>query len=592
MTAHDLRAPWRVLAVALVLVAGLASAATPTATIDLGAKPKWHRMTSIGLVLVGTEDSLMLVNGETGAIQWKREDIKDTLHYNVRDIPGSPVVIVNDWHGAIGSKVSARGLNIATGEQIFETEAESGQSLGLYPVPGREMALSVAQLNSEGTGVYVTAFETLTGKKLWRTKIAGMTGLTLYPAETGSFFVTKQDLSGQQDPVFEQDTVFLPFEGLMALDLQTGAIKWNVEFTTADRDLKKAYAAPVVDGDTVYAAGRGTVYAIDKANGAVRWKSDRVASGFFSSAAISQVLPAGDALYVRLGGNFYNVAEKKYVLKEPLGVIALDRASGAKRWEYKDSDDGITNLVLLPEQGVVMLSDAHNLVGLDVASTGKAKPKFEVPIEFTRKISGTEVAAAGVAAVSGLFTGGLVGALSGGLSGASSKGRLDVPVALIPRRDGTVIVAGKQHLMDFDPAAQKIKWSTYYPAPGGNALGLAAMSALTLVAAASYGVSAAQGGMSQWAAQDANEGNWGSLGAMAQKRYDASQQTRDWAYVLTDVTEGEQKGVGIMAISLANGDPGAQVLLKDKEPEYEVDDLMGRLYYFNDSKQVLVYQLR
>jgi len=58
--------------------------------------------------------------------------------------------------------------------------------------------------------------------------------------------------------------------------------------------------------------------------------------------------------------------------------------------------------------------------------------------------------------------------LKGGLGGASSKGRLDVPVALVQRQDGSVVVAGKQHLMNFDPAGEAIKWSTYYPAPAGN----------------------------------------------------------------------------------------------------------------------------
>lgn len=569
-----------------------ATAATPTATVDLPAKAKWHRMTSLGLLLVGTDDALLLVNGETGQVQWQRDDIKKTLPYNVRDIPGSPIVLVNDWSGTMAAKVSARGLNIATGQDVFQTEPEMGQSLGLYPVPGRDLLLNVAQLNQEGSGIYLTAYETATGKKLWRTKIAGMMGFQLYPAETGGFIVTKQDLSGHQDPTFDADTAYLPFQGLMAVDLATGAIKWNNEFAVAaDKDFKKAYAAPVVDGDTVYASGKGTVYAIDKASGAIRWKTDKILSGIFSSGAISQVLPAQDTVYVRLGGNFYNYVEKTYELRDPLGVMALDRATGAKKWEYKDAKDGITNLLFLPQAGVVMLSDAYKLTGLQLDSAGKASKRFDVPIEFKRKISGGEMAAAGIGALSGLMTGGIAGALQGGLKSTSGKGRLDVPVALIERKDGSVIVAGKQHLMAFDPAAQKLNWSTYYPAPGSNSLGLAAMSALTLVAATSYGVSAAQGGMSSWSANKSNESNFGNLGAMAQKRFTASQQARDYAYVLTTVTEGKESGVGLMAINLANGEPGAQVLLKDKEPEYAVDDLTGRLYYFNDRKQLLVYQL-
>lgn len=576
----------------LFLLTGAALAAPPTATLELPGKAKWHRMTALGLLLTGTDEALLLVNGETGQVQWRRDDIPKTLPYNVRDIPDSPIVLVNDWSGAMGAKVSAQGLNIATGETVFRIEPESGQSLGLYPVPGRDMVLNIAQLSAEGAGIYATAYETATGARLWRTKIAGMMGFTLHPAETGAFIVTRQDLSGHQDPAFTTDTAYLPFQGLMALDLATGAIRWNHEFATAHKDLKRAYAAPVVDGDTVFASGKGTVYAIDRESGAIRWQSDKVLSGMFSSGVISQVLPTPDTVYLRLGGNFMNVPEKQFELKTPLGVMALDRASGAKKWEYKDAKDGITNLLFLPDAGVVMLSDAHRLSGLSLDSNGKATSKFDVPIEFKRKISGGEATAAGIGALSGFLTGGLIGAAKGGSGAASSKGRLDVPVALLPRRDGSVIVAGKQHLMAFDPSTAQIRWSTYYPAPGSNAVGLGVMSALTLAAATSYGASAAAGTMSSVSANRANENTYGSLGSMAQKRFAASQQARDFAYVLTTVTEGEAKGVGLMAISLDTGEPGVQVLLKDKEPEYAVDDLEGRLYYFNDKQQLLIYSLK
>ena len=367
-------------------------------------------------------------------------------------------------------------------------------------------------------------------------------------------------MAGDEDPVFDAGTDYRPFQGLMALDLATGAVKWNVEYSTEDKALKKAYSAPVIDGDTIFAAGKGTVYAIDKASGAVRWKSDKVLSGIFSSGVISQVLPTPDAVYIRLGGNFFNAPEKTYELKKPLGVMALDRATGAKRWEYKNAREGITNLALLPDRGVVLLSDAYNLTGLDLAADGKGSARFEVPIEFKRKMSGGEVAAAGVGAMSGFLTGGLAGAIKGGAGAAGGKARLDVPVALIPRADGKVVVAGKQHLMLFDPAVQKIVWSTYYPAPGSSAAGLAVMSALTVVAATSYAGSVAAGGMSSWTADSYGQNQYGALNSYASRRYEASKQARDYAYVLTSVTEGKDSGVGLLAISLTTGEPGAQVV--------------------------------
>lgn len=589
-------------AITVVMASGLspslAQASTPVATIDLPAKAKWHQLTSLGLLLVGTDQSLMLVNGDTGAVQWTRDDIKKTSAFNVREIPGSPILLINDWTGAIGSKVTTQGISMATGETVFRSEPEAGFNLAVYSVPDGKHALNIGVIfNVEKfglaeTGVFATLINAADGQVVWRTRIADQGDIKMHPAD-GSTFNTRLDLSGHQDPVFDAGTVYLPFTGLMALDLASGAMKWQVKYATADEALKRAYSAPVISGDTIFASGRGTVYAIDKATGTTKWKSDKVASGFFSSAVISQVLPTNDAVYVRLGGNFQNGFTKGFELKEPLGVIELNRETGQKSWEYKKSKEGITNLIVLNDQGAIMLADAYNLTGLDVDAAGKGAAKFEVPIEFKRKMSGGEMAVAGLSTLSGFMTGGLAGAMRGGIGAVNNKGRLDIPVALLPRPDGDVIVAGKQHLMRFDPRSQKIDWSIYYPAPGGSTFGLVVMSALTVAAARGY--SDMQAGASATSAMTMdrnNASNYTWLNDYSAKRYSASQQARDNSYVLTTVTVGKESGTGVMAINLETGEPGAQVLLKDKEPEYVVDEIDGRMYYFNDKKKLLIYGLK
>ncbi|MEY4384757.1 MAG: hypothetical protein RLY20_40 [Verrucomicrobiota bacterium] len=47
-----------------------------------------------------------------------------------------------------------------------------------------------------------------------------------------------------------------------------------------------------------------------------------------------------------------------------------------------------------------------------------------------------------------------------------------------------------------------------------------------------------------------------------------------------------------MAIDLATGDTAGQVLLKDKDPEYSVDDVMGRLFYVSGKSEISAYNLR
>jgi len=47
-----------------------------------------------------------------------------------------------------------------------------------------------------------------------------------------------------------------------------------------------------------------------------------------------------------------------------------------------------------------------------------------------------------------------------------------------------------------------------------------------------------------------------------------------------------------MAIDMNTGDSVADVLLKDKEPEYAVDDVSGRLYYVNGKKELQAFTLK
>lgn len=576
---------WMCLALAaLAAFAGTAQAMEPQWTQALPGKVKWHRLTDLGLLLVGTDDALLCLDGDGGKILWQRDDLRQTLPYNVREIEGTSILVVNNFSGAIGSKVTATGIDMGTGADVFRTEPENGHSIGLYPHAAGNIAVGFAQIFGD-SGIQMTGYEIPGGKQLWRTKYSGtFGGPPLYPDERGAIFTVQMDLSGHQNPLFDGGVMYVPFNGLMAVDLATGAIKWNVEFDSADKKLKKAYAAPVIEGDTIYASAKGAVvYAIDRNSGAVKWKSDSVFSG-----RVAQILVTGDTLYARLGGNFYNTEKKAFTLDTPLGVAALDKTTGAKRWVYKGADDGITNLAYDAGRNAVVFADGHRVVGLDAASTGKASEKFAVPIEFKRKLSGGEMAARGVGALSGLMSGGLAGAIKGASGGES---RLDVPVALMPRQNGALIVAGRQHLLMFDPAQTQILWSTSYPAPANSGIALTAMSALTLVAAAGSMYNVAAGG-STYAANTMNNTNYGNLANMASKRYTASKQLREWAYVLTNVEDGRDSGPGLLAISLATGEPGRQVLLDDKEPEYEVDEVEGRLFHFEDKKRVSAYLMK
>jgi hypothetical protein len=396
------------------------------------------------------------------------------------------------------------------------------------------------------------------------------------------------DLSGYHDPVVDGDVAYFGYTGVHAIDLTTGAIKWGVEFKPGAKDFKRTYAPIRIDGDRLYAAGGGSVYAINKNTGATLWQSDRISSyaGLFKSrdnAIVSQVEPVNGKVFIRFGGYFSN--GQAVVLREPLGMAAFDAQTGEEAFKFAKAKEGITNLMVLPERNTVIFADAYELYGLDVSGAVPVE-KFSVPIEFKRKMGGGDVAKIGL---------GMLGGVSGIVKAtmAQSKGRLDVPVAIV-HRSGHIVVMGKQHLMGYDPVAQDFKWSTYYAAPG-DGLGDSVFFAVTAVAAlAGNAQAAAAPSYSSSQYSDGVKNIHSALdryNAAAGKRRAATKAGADHSFVLTQVEEGKKSGVGLMGISLDTGEGEKQILLGDKKPEYSIDELMGRLFYTKGGKQITAYDL-
>ncbi len=563
-------------------------------SLPLKEDAKWHALTELGTLLVGTPSAVVCINPETGTEMWRRNEFKKTTAFNAREISGTPWLLCNTSDGFMGTKFTLHLVDYLTGKTVWTTPEVMAQYMGTIPVPAKGMVVLVLNVFGDGSadsaGVFFVSYDLETGKERWRSKFAKSNGVTLYPADkVGMFsFVPQMDLSGYHEPVIEGDDLYVPYLGIHRVDLNTGAVKWGVEFPKGDAGIKKAYAPLRIAGDRIYGAGGGSVYAVDKNTGATLWKSERISkyAGLLKArdnAIVGQIEPVGDKVFMRFGGNFSN--GKEVVLRLPLGVVALDAATGKDVFGTDGVKEGLTNLMVLPELNAVMFADAYNLYALDVAGT-TAVEKFRVPIEFKRKMGGGEVAQLGLGAL-----GGISGLAKAGF--AQSKVRLDVPVA-IHRRDGTIVIQGKQHLMSFDPAAKAIKWSTYYPAPGGG-----------LAGAAMFALAAAQGVAGN--AQAMASGGIGSSGynsgvstihsgldnynVYAAKRANATAGTVLRTYVLTNVEDGKQKGVGLLGIDMGAGDATKKLILGTKEPEYRVDDATDRIFFFKDKDTVVAYQL-
>ena len=565
-----------------------AAAGKPLWTSQLPGDAKWHALTGLGTLLVGTNDAIVAIDPESGQTLWTRNEFRKTSPHNARELPGTPFLMCHTSEGLGGQKTKLYQIDYLTGKTLWETPQFMGQYLGTIPVVEKDMVLFVLNLfggDGKEAGIYVRAYG-LDGTEKWSSKFAKPGGIPLHIADNSGKFIPTMDLSGYHDPVVDGNEIFLGYLGVHCLDLGTGAVKWGVEFEPGNKGLKKTYAPLRIAGDRIYGGGGGSVYAIDRKTGQQLWKSDRISdyAGLFKArdnAIVSQLEVVNGKIFSRYGGNFSD--GKTVQLREPIGIVVLDPADGKSLHHFDQAKEGITNMVIVPETNLVVFADGGHVFGIDAAAATPAEA-FRMPIEFKTKMGVGGVAKIGLGAL-----GGVTGLVKATVS--ANKARLDVPVAvnLVGR---SVVVQGKQHLLAFDPATKTSNWSLFYGAPS-DALGNAALFAVT-AAAALYGNGqvAASGGFASGGYSSgvntihSNLDRYNQYTEKAAKRAGGSKAAGGYTYIVTKL----EKDIGVVGVNLATGATDRELPLKEKEPDYRVDEPMNRVFHFKGKDTVVAYQ--
>jgi outer membrane protein assembly factor BamB len=537
---------------------------------------KWYRVTDAGTLLVGAKGSLYALDGESGREVWSRADLAGAEEYEVDLIAGTPLLFVSDNSGTFKKGTRLFVLDLLTGENIWESEKVQGSTVAVEPLYEKEIVLliTVPNNNANKAKLTVNAMRMMTGELLWSTELPD--NVDLYGIERGGRFFPRFDLSGANSPVHDSDSVYLTYAGLHRLSLADGKILWKVKYDVTEGSIKRGNAQAVVTDSVVYTSAKGQVRAVDKQTGEVRW----VSKDFGGAVAEMKVL--GNVIYGRLGGAFYDFGRREYVNKKPFGVAAIDASTGGTLWYYEGAKDSITNMVVLPEMNTVLLADAKNLIALDATSTGKVKEAYKIKLEFKNNLG----AAATVAKVAKFGFGGLSAIGKGG------GDTTDEPVALYRRENGTIVVQGKQHLLAFDPRTRQVAWSTKYAAPGVPGWQKLVMAGLTAFAYAGNAAVASNAAYSFSTRNDASDRATNALVAyekFVSKRYSAAKATGNYAYVLTTVRSGKEKGAGLVGVQMDTGKGDRQILFKDKEPDYQVDETAGRVFNLRGSKELSAF---
>jgi outer membrane protein assembly factor BamB len=545
---------------------------------------KWYSMMETGNVMVGLPNGVTMLDGTTGKALWQRTDLGEIKETEFTELTGTPLVLISDNSGFAQRKTKMTALDMQSGATVWQTDKMLGFTAEVSPIHARDMIVFLTikdnRINKDKPDIF--ALKMSTGELLWQNEYSEK--VDLYGIEkkkrggTSAMFLgsgggasDRFDLSGENPPVFDGDSFYMTYAGLHRYNLSDGKLVWKTLYDVTDGSLKNTNGQAIVDGDMIYTSAQGIIRAVDKNSGAVKWTTKD-----FGKGGVAEMLLNGDVVYGRMGGQFFSAKKGEWQKKTPIGVVALNKMSGSTNWIYEGAKNSITNMVVVPEQNVLMIGDEKNLIGLDMASQGKVKEAYKVPLKFKFKV-GAAATAGKVAAVA-----------FGGVGGFFKKGAdtTDEPISLVRQENGTVVARGRQHLLGFDPKSREIVWSTKYEAPGIDGWQSIVMTALTITAAAMSQASEAQhsyNGDYNSAFRD-NDNFLNLMSSYQQfmsKKYSASKQSGNIYYVLTSLKTKDEKGSGLVGVNLMSGKGVNQIIFKDKSPDYEVDEAAGRLFNMN-----------
>lgn len=611
-------------------------AETPQQTYDLGAKINEMTLTVGGILIAATNDGLVGIDPKQSTPIFTFNDFGKLSPEETDFIPASPYIVVsqgaNSKFAGI-AKTKRAVLNYITGKVIFNSETQNWNQIYTCNVVLPQNKLIVSGIQKEGDKA-----ERMTAR------------VAVYDLGTQkldySFFLDKpgrvgmaKDFSITGTPLLLKSMLIIPTaQGLVAKshkgdDLWQCKIK-GINWMVADETEKEIY------GFETTSNGKNTRIHKIGSNGAELWKDDRKVQGNVSNF---QILPQGIAVVSdKSSGGSTSI----FATTNESEIAFLSAASGEDLWDkapktkgyvqhfYVQNDgilfgiqqgginkisfDGKTlfkkplktgeNIMIMAEspQGLIYItSEDANIVNL---KTGD--PVWKKPLKYKNSaaVASTFDKAKNrylIAADGDIYA---IDATSGDVSELAKVKFDEKEVAnAMEMRNGNLFLSSSQNVALLDAQGNE-KFHEYYKSPGQSGFikvisGIAAVAATGLAVAhaakaganrtSSYGNSNDLSNYNDYGKENKRAADmFASIGGAAfdvmSKRFKATAATENAQFILTKLNDG----VGLVKVNKDTGKVDKEIVLKDKKPEYQVDELAGVLFYKANDKTIYAYNLQ
>lgn len=609
-------------------------AETPNQNYDLGSSINEMSLTVGGVLVVATNEGLVGIRPTESQPVFKFNNFGKLKPEETDFVPNSPYIIVSQGVGskfAGIAKTKRAVIDYMTGKVIFNSDTDNWNQVFTINVVLPQNKLIISGIQKEGD-----KFEKSTPKVAVYDLGTSKLDYSFFLDKPGRVGVAK-DVSVTGTPLLLKDMLIIPTaQGLVAKshtgeDIWTNKIK-GINWMVADATEKEIY------GFETTSNGKNTrIHKIGN-NGVELWKDDRKVQGNISNF---QILPQGLAV---VSDKSDGGSSSVFATKNESEIAFLSASSGEDLWDkapktkgyvqhFYVQDDGILfgiqqgginkisfdgktlfnkplktgeNILVMAEspQGLIYITgEDANIVDL---KTGDQVWKKPLKYKNSAAVASTFDSAKNRYLIAADDTVYAIDANTGDVS-ELAKVKFDEKEAAnsMEMRDGNIFLSASQNMMVLGDNGDQ-KYHGYYKSPGKSGF-MKVMGGV--VAVASTGLSmahAAQAGMNKTGYGSSNDlRNYNDYGkenqraadmfasigdasfTMMSKRFKATAATENAQFILTKLNDG----VGLVKVNKDTGKVDKEIVLKDKKPEYQVDDVAGVLYYKASDKSIYAYDL-
>jgi outer membrane protein assembly factor BamB len=591
-------------------------AEVPDQTYDIEGKIEKMTLTSSGVMLITHGKGLAGIRPGQEGLVFNFDDYGKVKEEEINIIPNTPYVMVGQA-GFAGISAKQSVIDVVSGKRLFDTKTNGWKAAGqpTLLLPENKLIVSGQRTAKEKYAQAIGIYDMATGNEEKLLTLKGSEIMTGSPKIIhGGLIVSSQ-------------------KRLYRIDLATGNETWTA-------DLKNvAFVQPAEDGKSLYAfVNKGKNHEVHKIseNGSEMWSEGKKLKGFVSNFEIT---PKGLAIVSDVADSGKGGLAKLAAAKAQSNISFLSASTGEDLWEkapktkgyvqhFYIMDDGILfgvgegginkisfegqplfkkplktgeniHTMALTKQGMIYITDEDaNIVNLD---TGESI--WNKPIKYKRAKAVTSIydSAHNRYLIS---TGEEMVAIDENTGDISTLATYSFDEKEDPTsleiRDKGLLLSSDQNMMMLGFDGSEV-FHEYFRSPGKSAFAIVALAAMAVASTAMMADASARAGANrnvigqynQYGAQKKREADMfaaiatASFNEMA-KRFRATAATKDAQFILTKLDDG----VGLVKINKDSGSIEKEIILKDKKPTYEVDEIGGYLYYLANGSTIYSYDLK